>query len=53
MLQRFRRPFYGWWIVGAAIVLQALPSGLLQQAYGAYVVLRRGKKTYHVIEVRG
>ena len=39
MLQRFRRPFYGWWIVGAAIVLQALPSGLLQQAYGAYVVL--------------
>lgn len=34
-----RRPFYGWWIVGAAIVLQALPAGLLQQAYGSYVVL--------------
>jgi len=26
-------------MVGAAIVLQALPSGLLQQAFGAYVVL--------------
>lgn len=39
MVARFRRPFYGWWIVGAAIVLQALPAGLLQQAYGSYVVL--------------
>lgn len=38
-MARLRRPFYGWWIVGAAIVLQALPSGLLQQAYGSYVVL--------------
>ncbi len=38
-MQRLKRPFYGWWIVGAAIVLQALPSGLLQQAYGSYVVL--------------
>jgi len=38
-VQRLKRPFYGWWIVGAAIVLQALPSGLLQQAYGSYVVL--------------
>ena len=36
---RFRRPFYGWWIVGAAIVCQALPSGLLQNAFGTYVVL--------------
>lgn len=39
MLNRLRRPFYGWWIVSAAIVLQALPSGLLQQAFGTYVVL--------------
>ncbi|MGE3961528.1 MAG: MFS transporter [Dehalococcoidia bacterium] len=38
-MQRLKRPFYGWWIVGAAIVLQALPAGLLQQAYGSYVVL--------------
>ncbi len=34
-----RRPFYGWWIVGAAIVTQSLGSGLLQQAFGTYVVL--------------
>ena len=34
-----RRPFYGWWIVGAAIVTQGLGSGLLQQAFGTYVVL--------------
>ena len=34
-----KRPFYGWWMVGAAIVLQALPAGLLQQSFGAYVVL--------------
>ena len=26
-------------MVGAAIVLQALPAGLLQQSFGAYVVL--------------
>ncbi len=38
-MRGFKRPFYGWWMVGAAIVLQALPSGLLQQAFGAYVVL--------------
>ncbi len=37
--RRLARPFYGWWIVAAAVVLQALPAGLLQQAYGAYVVL--------------
>lgn len=35
----WKRPFYGWYIVGAAIVCQALPAGLLQQAFGAYVVL--------------
>ncbi len=35
----FKRPFYGWWIVGAAIVTQSLGSGLLQQAFGTYVVL--------------
>lgn len=39
MLRILKRPFYGWWIVASAIVLQALPSGLMQQAYGAYVVL--------------
>lgn len=39
MRRRLARPFYGWWIVAAAVVLQALPAGLLQQAYGAYVVL--------------
>ncbi|MDA0271284.1 MAG: MFS transporter [Chloroflexi bacterium] len=39
MLSRLKRPFYGWWIVAAAIVMQALPAGLLHQAYGSYVVL--------------
>ena len=38
-MRRLTRPFYGWWIVGAAIVLQALPSGLLQHAFGSYIVL--------------
>jgi MFS family permease len=37
--QRLERPFYGWWIVGAAIVTQALGSALLQQSFGTYVVL--------------
>lgn len=32
-------PFYGWWIVGAAIGAQALSAGLLQQAFGSYIVL--------------
>ncbi|MDA1009994.1 MAG: MFS transporter [Chloroflexi bacterium] len=38
-MHRLRRPFYGWWIVAAAIVLQALPAGLLMQAFGTYIVL--------------
>lgn len=36
---RRRRVFYGWWIVGAAIGAQALSAGLLQQAFGSYIVL--------------
>lgn len=39
MRRRLRRPFYGWWIVGAGAATQALGSGLLQQAFGTYVVL--------------
>ncbi|MFN8639132.1 MAG: MFS transporter [Dehalococcoidia bacterium] len=38
-MMKWRRPFYGWWIVGAAIGAQALSAGLLQQAFGSYVVL--------------
>ncbi len=30
------RLFFGWWIVVAAIVIQALQGGLLLQAFGAY-----------------
>ena len=30
------RLFFGWWIVGAAIVIQGLQGGLLLQAFGAY-----------------
>jgi MFS family permease len=36
---RARGVFFGWWIVGAAIVFQTLQSGLLQQAYGTYAVV--------------
>jgi len=39
MLKLLRRPFYGWWIVGAAMAAQALSAGLLQQAFGSYIVL--------------
>ena len=39
MLRLLRRPFYGWYIVSAAIVFQAMPSGLVMQAFGTYVVL--------------
>ncbi|MDA0799815.1 MAG: MFS transporter [Chloroflexi bacterium] len=38
-MRQLKRPFYGWWIVAAAIVLQALPAGLLMQAFGSYIVL--------------
>jgi MFS family permease len=39
---RFRpRWFYGWWIVGAGMLVQMLISGLMMQAYGAYVVVLR------------
>ena len=37
------RVFYGWWIVGAGFVLEALMGALLFHAYGAYVVLLRGE----------
>ncbi len=32
------RVFYGWWIVAAGFVLQALSGGLLLNAFGAYFV---------------
>ena len=35
------RIFYGWWIVSAGVVINMMISGLLMQAYGAYVVLLR------------
>ncbi|MFN8586075.1 MAG: MFS transporter [Dehalococcoidia bacterium] len=38
-MPRLRLPFYGWWIVGAAIGAQALSAGLLQQSFGSYIVL--------------
>ncbi len=36
--QQVRRVFFGWWIVLGGIGLQILTSGLMNQAYGAYVV---------------
>jgi MFS family permease len=35
------RVFYGWWMVGAGFGIQILTGGLMNQAYGAYVVLLR------------
>jgi MFS family permease len=35
------RIFYGWWIVGAGFLLEALMGALLFHAYGAYVVVLR------------
>jgi MFS family permease len=43
VLSALRRPFYGWYIVAAAIVFQAMPSGLVMQAFGSYVVLIEGE----------
>ncbi|MSQ61034.1 MAG: MFS transporter [Dehalococcoidia bacterium] len=33
--------FYGWWIVGAGVVIHGMISALFMQSYGAYVVLLR------------
>ena len=33
--------FYGWWIVGAGFVIEALMGALFFHAYGAYVVVLR------------
>jgi MFS family permease len=30
--------FYGWWIIAAGMGIQAITTGLMMQAYGAYVV---------------
>ncbi len=38
---RAARVFYGWWIVASGFGLQLLIGGLLNQAYGAYVVFLR------------
>lgn len=37
--ERASRVFYGWWIVVAGFWIQLLVGALLNQAYGAYVVL--------------
>ncbi|MEZ4501373.1 MAG: MFS transporter [Dehalococcoidia bacterium] len=39
MRARLRRPFYGWYIVGAAVGVQGMVSALMFQAFGTYVVL--------------
>jgi MFS family permease len=38
-LGRLPSVFYGWWIVAAGFMIQLLVGALLNQAYGAYVVL--------------
>ena len=40
MIRRYSsRVFYGWWMVGAATLIQLLTAGLLMQSYGAYVAV--------------
>lgn len=39
MRWRLRRPFYGWWIVGAGVGISGLTSALMYQAFGTYIVL--------------
>jgi sugar phosphate permease len=34
-----RRPFYGWYMVGAAVGIQFLQAGLMSQAFGAYLAV--------------
>jgi MFS family permease len=42
MIRRLRaRVFYGWWMVWAGFGVQLMTGGLLNQSYGAYVVLLR------------
>lgn len=41
--ERARGTYYGWWIVAAGIVIQAITTGLLMQAYGAYVVVMQAE----------
>ena len=38
-----RGVFYGWWMVAAGMVIHMLVSGLMFQAYGAYVVVLRNE----------
>jgi sugar phosphate permease len=38
---RSRGIYYGWWIVAAGFLNQALAAALIQRSYGAYVVLLR------------
>ncbi len=41
--RRFASVFFGWWIVVGGIGLQILTSGLINQAYGAYVVILKAQ----------
>jgi MFS family permease len=41
--RRFTSVFFGWWIVLGGIGLQILTSGLINQAYGAYVVILKSQ----------
>ncbi|MEX2426562.1 MAG: MFS transporter [Thermomicrobiaceae bacterium] len=41
--ERTRGTYYGWWIVAAGIAIQAITTGLLMQAYGAYVVVMQAE----------
>src|SRR5439155_18627253 len=45
--------FYGWWMVAGGFVIQFLTSGLVNQSYGAYVVLLRGEFGWSKTQLSG
>src|SRR5262245_37827390 len=48
-----KKVFYGWWMVFAASGLQLLNAGLLQQSFGAYVVVLRDQFGWSKTELAG
>jgi sugar phosphate permease len=48
-----KRIFHGWWMVGAGCGMQFLLSGLLLQAFGAYVAVLRDDRGWSKTELSG
>jgi sugar phosphate permease len=48
-----KKIFYGWWMVAGGFVIQFLTSGLVNQSYGAYVVLLRDEFGWSKTQLSG